>query len=458
MALPRDLRVRPPHAPGRDAGRLPQPLPPAHRGPLPHPREHPAQAPTQPWVSLAVVEEHAEGLVCLSGCAREGVLAGALGARRALRPRRSGWQAPAGRLRRARACGSSCSDPTERHDRARNRWLAGLAERLGRALRRDRQRPLPPPLALPPAGCPRRGPQWRRPGGVRAAAARQLKRGACLPAGDGARASPSIPRPWPRPPGSPSGLRFDLTSELGYRYPGSEDAGADRKLAEDLRALLVERYAGSPQRARGRAPARGGAGDDPRPRPLRLLPPAPRPARAGPRGRRGGARPRLGPLAAAAGPRPGLQRQLDRLLPDRPLPRRPGRRPTSSPGASSTTRSTCDARHRPRLPPRHPRGADPPRPRALRPRALGPGRRLPHLPPARRGARPRQGAGAARRGDRAGRAGGRLPRRGGGDRAPRRRGDRRRARRLAALARAGRRSAPRRWACPATPPSTPAGW
>ena len=44
-------------------------------------------------------------------------------------------------------------------------------------------------------------------------------------------------------------LRFDLTEELGYRYPGSEDPGADRKLAQLSAQLLADRYAGSPDRA-----------------------------------------------------------------------------------------------------------------------------------------------------------------------------------------------------------------
>ena len=74
---------------------------------------------------------------------------------------------------------------------------------------------------------------------------------------------------------------------------------------------------------------------------------------------------------------------------DRPLPQR---------GADLA------AGHRPRLPARHPRGADPARPRALRPRALGAGRGLPDLPLARRDPRARQGARAAAGGDRAGRA------------------------------------------------------
>ena len=48
-------------------------------------------------------------------------------------------------------------------------------------------------------------------------------------------------------------LRFDLTQDLGYRYPGSEDEEADRKLAELCAALLDERYAGRASRAEARA-------------------------------------------------------------------------------------------------------------------------------------------------------------------------------------------------------------
>jgi error-prone DNA polymerase len=43
-------------------------------------------------------------------------------------------------------------------------------------------------------------------------------------------------------------LRFDLGEELGYRYPREEEPGVDRELAEICRALLVDRYAGSPHR------------------------------------------------------------------------------------------------------------------------------------------------------------------------------------------------------------------
>jgi error-prone DNA polymerase len=42
-----------------------------------HTRSNTGRTAEQPWVTLEQVEEHAEGLVCLSGCARDGALAGA---------------------------------------------------------------------------------------------------------------------------------------------------------------------------------------------------------------------------------------------------------------------------------------------------------------------------------------------------------------------------------------------
>ncbi|HEX5416869.1 MAG TPA: PHP domain-containing protein, partial [Chloroflexota bacterium] len=42
-----------------------------------HTRDGTGRTASQPWATLEQVEEHAAGLVCLSGCARDGVLAGA---------------------------------------------------------------------------------------------------------------------------------------------------------------------------------------------------------------------------------------------------------------------------------------------------------------------------------------------------------------------------------------------
>ena len=336
-------RARPPDPAGRDRRRLPQPLPAAHRRPLPHPRRHRSARAGQPWVTLEQVEEHAEGLVCLSGCARDGALAGRLGARRTAARR-----AALGR-RLLEAFGRErfrveLQRPYWRHDRARNRWLAGLAERLGvpcvatgNVHSHDRS-------PRPPAGRLRRGPagrrRWRSPSRCGAAtAARRSPRPRAM-----ARALRRAPRGGRRDRcGSPSGCASTSPRELGYRYPGAEDAGADRELAEALPgAARPSATRARPRRREAEAPARGGAGDDPPPRPLRLLPPPPRPARAGPRGRGRGARPGLGPRGAAAGAGARLQRQLDRLLPDRPLPRRPGQgRPLRRPLPQRRDRRRC---------------------------------------------------------------------------------------------------------------------
>src|SRR3954447_8503168 len=48
-------------------------------------------------------------------------------------------------------------------------------------------------------------------------------------------------------------IEFNLAGDLGYRYPGSDDEGADRKLAELCHHLLEQRYAGRASHAIARA-------------------------------------------------------------------------------------------------------------------------------------------------------------------------------------------------------------
>ncbi|HEV7400749.1 MAG TPA: DNA polymerase III subunit alpha, partial [Solirubrobacterales bacterium] len=48
-------------------------------------------------------------------------------------------------------------------------------------------------------------------------------------------------------------LEFDLSRELGYRYPRAEEPGVDRKLVELCGVLLADRYAASPYRAKAEA-------------------------------------------------------------------------------------------------------------------------------------------------------------------------------------------------------------
>ena len=276
----------------------------------------------RPWTTLERVEEHGEGLVCLSGCARDGALAGAW-------ERGEAVAAAALAQRLLRAFGRErfrveLQRPSWRRDRARNRWLARPGRAARRGDRRHRQRPLPRRLPQPAPGRLRRGPPRHHPGGLRELAPRQLELGPRLPGGDGGalRRAPGGARR-DRAPGRAAALRPDRAARLPLPRLGGPGRRpqAGRDLPGAARAAL--RRARHPRRGGGTA--RGGAGDDPQARPLRLLPPPPRAARAGPRGRARGARPRVGALDPAAGAGEGLERQLDRLLPDRPLPHRPGR-------------------------------------------------------------------------------------------------------------------------------------
>jgi error-prone DNA polymerase len=192
-----------------------------------------------PSVPLDDLEGHTDGLVCLSGCPGEGLVAGAW--------ERDGPRAAAAGARRlldlfgAESFRIELQRPLWRRDRARNRWLAELAERLGvpavatgNAHAHDRSR-----LALQDALV-------------------AVRLGATLDETEGARRGnssatlTSAPEAAERFRDHPGGLaeaerlaerlRFDLTRDLGYAYPGSEDPTADRKLAELCRARMEGRY------------------------------------------------------------------------------------------------------------------------------------------------------------------------------------------------------------------------
>ena len=201
-------------------------------------------------------------------------------------------------------------------------------------------------------------------------------------------------------------LRFDLTEELGYRYPDFSDSPepAIVQLAHVCKRAFEERYpTGHKLRREARSTARRGAEADRRARARRLLPAALGRARARARMRARGARARLAATLTAAWTRARLFRRLARLLPHRPLARRPGRRralarPLPEP------RARLRSGHRPRLSARHSREADRRRHRALRARARGARRIVLDVPLARRDPRRRQGARPSLRGARADRA------------------------------------------------------
>ena len=122
-------------------------------------------------------------------------------------------------------------------------------------------------------------------------------------------------------------LRFDLTRDLGYSYPGAEDETADRRLGELCRARLERRY---PPTAGDRAEAERRLEEElGLVRRLRLsgffllhqdMLELAREVALEVRGAEFRASP------APSRPRARLQRQLDRLLSDRPVAHRPGRK------------------------------------------------------------------------------------------------------------------------------------
>jgi error-prone DNA polymerase len=204
-------------------------------------RSHPDRDPLPPVLRLESLEGRSEGLVCLSGCARDGALAG-----RWERGETERAKALARRLLSAFGAerfSVELQRPLWRHDRARNRWLEGLAKRLGvtcvatgdvhmhsrsRAALQDTLVAVRLGGSLEETEPQRRGNSSSHLVPPEEMAARFR---------DQPEAAAETRRLADR-------LRFDLTSDLGYRYPGSEDPGADGALAEICRARLEHRYSG----------------------------------------------------------------------------------------------------------------------------------------------------------------------------------------------------------------------
>ena len=222
----------------------------------------PAQDPldAEPSVTLADVERHAEGLVCLSGCARDGAVAARIERERAPAGR-GGRPAPAAPPSAPTASAIELQRPFWRNDRRRNRLLAELAERLGvpcvatgnvHVHSRERTA-LQDAMVAVRLGATLDETEPRRRGNsshVLAPPERMAER---------FREHPEAVAESGR---LAERLAFDLTEDLGYRYPGSEDPDADRKLAELCWRGCAERY---PRGHEARGAARGGAARDPPP-------------------------------------------------------------------------------------------------------------------------------------------------------------------------------------------------
>jgi error-prone DNA polymerase len=205
---------------------------------------------SEPTIELQALLDHAAGLVCLTGCAERSAIA-----RRAARGAGAHDERTAERLLDAFGPDGlrvELQRPYARHDRARNRGLELLARRLGvscvatgnvhahassRAELQDAFVALRHHTTLDASEPLRRGNQSH----VMATPQAMARRFADHP--EAVRETLALAEQ----------LTFDLTHDLGYRYPGAEDAGAERTLAELCEARLHERYGGSTVRCEARA-------------------------------------------------------------------------------------------------------------------------------------------------------------------------------------------------------------
>jgi error-prone DNA polymerase len=194
---------------------------------------------TEPWVDVQAVADHAEGLVCLTGCA----------GRSALDPPASGGEGMARRLLDAfgpQDLYVELQRPYARDDRARNRAFAAAARRLGLRC-----------VATGDVHAHARSRAELQDAFVALAhhttldASEPLRRGNHSHVMSSPQAMASRFADHPEAVGETLALAerltFDLRKDLGYRYPGAEDEDSSRRLAELCWLRLQERY--GPDRA-----------------------------------------------------------------------------------------------------------------------------------------------------------------------------------------------------------------
>jgi error-prone DNA polymerase len=197
---------------------------------------------TDPATPLGTVLEYSGGLVCLSGCALRGIHD-----EPTLQRLREAFGPERLRIELQR--------PFLHDDRARNRRLSGLARRLGvpcvatgnvHAHARSRA-PLQDALVAIRLHTTLDASEPQRRGNfshVLASPAAMAARFAEHP--DAVAEAASLA----------DSLRFDLGSDLGYRYPGAEDSEAMRKLTGLCDDRVLDRYAGTSTTIRERADSR----------------------------------------------------------------------------------------------------------------------------------------------------------------------------------------------------------
>jgi error-prone DNA polymerase len=205
-----------------------------------HTRDRPDRSAGQPSVPLERVLEHAEGLVCLTGCAGQSVVARGISDEPTARRLLDAFGPDALRVELQRLYA--------RGDRRRNRELERLARRLGvptiatgdvhahtpmRALLQDAFVAVRNGMSLDASESE------RRPNHCHVLA---------RPEAMAARFS-DYPEAVAETVRLAETLRFQLRSDLGYRYPMSESGDATHRLAEVCHARFASRYpSGYPRR------------------------------------------------------------------------------------------------------------------------------------------------------------------------------------------------------------------
>lgn len=208
-----------------------------------HTRDEPSRRATQPSVPLGSLAGRAEGLICLSGCAGQGAVASAwadgdLARGESVARDLLGWFGPENfRIELQR--------PYWRHDRARNRWLDGLARSLGvpavatgnvHSHNPERAR-LQDVLVAVRLGTSMQGSEPKRRGNSTSSLATPEQM---------ANRFKQYPEAIAETVRLAERLEFDLERQLGYRYPQADDPTADGSLAELCTVRLADRYRGLP--------------------------------------------------------------------------------------------------------------------------------------------------------------------------------------------------------------------
>ena len=211
-----------------------------------HTRDTPNRSLAGPRLPLRELADRAEGLICLTGCARQGLVPAAWadgdlarGMHLARRLRR--WFGPEN-LR------VEIQRPYWRYDHARNRWLASLARSLGLGLvatgnvhsHESERVHLQDALVAVRLGTSLSGSEPSRRGNSTSSLASP---------GQMAARFADYPEAVAETVHLSERLRFDLEHELGYRYPQQGDPTADRDLAALCQSRMAERYRGTPQEA-----------------------------------------------------------------------------------------------------------------------------------------------------------------------------------------------------------------